>query len=69
MTEIIFKPQTITVCTLEQALRLRRNNLTELARELGISRNTLRTHLDCSGQQLIRIDGDKLEYINKGWTK
>lgn len=69
MSDFIFKPQTITVCTLEQALRLRRNNLTELSRELGVNRGTLRRHLACGGQQLIRTDRDKLEYINKGWTK
>lgn len=68
------EPKCIQVYTLSDGLDLCGGNQTLLAKELGISRTTLRSHLDCGGHQLLEVidgDGDSfgLRYINKGWTK
>lgn len=69
----IFKPKYIQVCTLNEALELRGGNKTKLAEELGLTRTTLRHHLDASGEQLVKVvtgaDSISFEYINKHWTK
>lgn len=69
----IFKPKYIQVCTLNEALELRGGNKTKLAEELGLTRTTLRHHLDASGEQLVQVVTDNFDvsfkYINKHWTK
>lgn len=69
MSDVICMPHTITVYTLNQAFRIRDCNITALADELNITRNTLRKHLDCGGEQLVQSNGHSLTYINRGWTK
>lgn len=66
--------KSIEVCTLKDAYELRGGNKTALANELGLTRNTLRSHLDCGGHQLLSVeyalDGSfRFKYINKNWVK
>ena len=68
-----FKPKYIQICTLNEALEFRGGNKTKLAAELGLTRTTLRNHLDSSGEQLVQVVTDNFDvsfkYINKNWTK
>ena len=50
------KFKSIEVCTLKDAYELRGGNKTLLASELGLTRNTLRSHLDCGGHQLLLVE-------------
>tara|TARA_Y100001963_G_scaffold48601_1_gene68332 strand:+ start:1477 stop:1689 length:213 start_codon:yes stop_codon:yes gene_type:complete len=70
---MVFKPKYIQVCTLNEALELHRGNKTSLAKELGLTRLTLRRHLEGGGHQLCQVvtddDNISFKYINKNWVK
>lgn len=64
-----FTPIYMQVVTLNQALKIRGNNATKLALELGLNRGTLRSYLSRGDELYCKVtqkDGDvSLEYINK----
>ena len=69
--QISFK--SVEVCTLNDAYALRGYNKTALANELGLTRTTLRSHLE-DGSQLLLVSYDEnndwhFKYINKNWAK
>lgn len=71
---MLIKFKKVEVCTLKDAYILRGYNKTALANELGLTRNTLRGHLDGGGHQLLTVEYDekgdfKFKYINKNWVK
>ncbi|AUR89940.1 DNA binding HTH domain protein [Vibrio phage 1.216.O._10N.222.55.C12] len=70
----ILRTSFMQIITLNEALELFDNNQSELSRELGLNRGTMRSYLSYGGTQLIQVKelgvGEyKLEFINKNWTK
>lgn len=67
---MIFTPIYMQVVTLTQALKIRGNNTSELARELGLNRGTLREYLKRGDELYCKVTTEdsgeiSLNYINK----